>query len=76
MSGLGRSAEKSASVWLEGAALGDESTGVRALARHRFADAPGAKLTLVHLAIDIKLLLLLRCFVSVLLCAAISPAMR
>jgi hypothetical protein len=53
--GMGPSAEKSASLWLEGGALGDEETRVRALAQHVFADVPGTKLTLLHLAIVVRL---------------------
>jgi hypothetical protein len=51
----GPSAEKSASLWLEDAALGDEETRGRALAQHVFADEPGTKLTLLHLAIVVRL---------------------
>jgi hypothetical protein len=59
MSGLGVSAEKSADVWLECAALGDDGLGFVLFARHRFSEVPGVKLTLIHLAVDIKLASLL-----------------
>ena len=49
------SAEKSASPWLDNAALGDDETRVRLLAQHAFTDVPGTKLTLIHLAIVVKL---------------------